>query len=50
MPKPWRVLDSRTQYKDRFLTHRMDKCETPQGQIVDPYHVIALRTGSIWLP
>ena len=42
MPKPWRVLDSRTQYKDRFLAHRMDKCETPQGQIVDPYHVIAL--------
>ena len=42
MPKPWRVLDSRIEYKDRFLAHRMDKCETPHGQIVDPYHVIEL--------
>lgn len=40
MPKPWRVLDSRINYRDKFLTHRMDKCETPDGLIVEPYHVI----------
>lgn len=39
-PKPWRVLDSRVHYRDRYISHRMDRCETPQGQIVDPYHVI----------
>ncbi|MEQ8334732.1 NUDIX hydrolase [Nisaea sp.] len=42
MPKPWRVLDSRIAYSDRFLAHRMDTCETPHGQIVDPYHVVEL--------
>ncbi|UUX52061.1 NUDIX hydrolase [Nisaea acidiphila] len=42
MPKPWRVLDSRINFRDRFLSHRMDRCETPHGVIVEPYHVIEL--------
>lgn len=42
MPKPWRVLDSRINYRDGFISHRMDTCETPHGHIVDPYHVLEL--------
>jgi 8-oxo-dGTP pyrophosphatase MutT (NUDIX family) len=42
MPKPWRVLDSRINYSDRYLTHRMDRCETAHGVVVEPYHVIEL--------
>lgn len=36
----WTVERSYTLYQDRFLKHRVDRCRTRQGVIVDPYHVI----------
>lgn len=42
-PAPWTVETSRVEYTDRFLTHRMDRCLTERGNILDPYHVLDLR-------
>ena len=39
-PAPWTVEGSRIEYADRFLRHRMDRCVTERGNILDPYHVI----------
>lgn len=36
----WTVERSHYLYKDRFLKHRLDRCRTRQGVVVDPYHVI----------
>lgn len=42
-PAPWTVESSRIEYRDRFLTHRMDRCITERGNVLDPYHVLELR-------
>lgn len=42
-PHPWTVESSRIEYRDRFLTHRMDRCITERGHVLDPFHVIELR-------
>ena len=42
-PAPWTVETSRVEYTDRFLTHRMDRCLTERGNVLDPYHVLELR-------
>ena len=36
----WTVERRHYLYKDRFLNHRIDRCVTRQGVVVDPYHVI----------
>lgn len=36
----WTVERSRYLYQDQFLNHRIDRCVTRQGVVVDPYHVI----------
>jgi ADP-ribose pyrophosphatase len=35
----WKVLSSEYLFKDLWFTVRKDRCETPQGKIVDPYYV-----------
>lgn len=42
---PWRVLSSRTLHADRWLRLRADRCETPDGVVVEPYHVIECADG-----
>ena len=42
-PAPWTVETSRVEYSDRFLTHRVDRCVTERGNVLDPYHVLELR-------
>lgn len=41
-PHPWTVESSRVEYADRFLRHRIDRCITERGQVLDPYHVLEL--------
>jgi 8-oxo-dGTP pyrophosphatase MutT (NUDIX family) len=36
----WTVERSHYLYKDQFLNHRIDRCITREGVVVDPYHVI----------
>lgn len=42
-PAPWTVESSRVEYRDRFLTHRADRCITERGTVLDPYHVLEMR-------
>ncbi len=35
----WKVLSSKYLFKDDWLTMRADRCEKPDGGIVDPYYV-----------
>jgi 8-oxo-dGTP pyrophosphatase MutT (NUDIX family) len=37
---PWRILKSTITYKDRWLTLRSDECQTVEGRIISPYHVL----------
>ena len=39
----WTVESSGYHYKDRFINHRIDRCVTGQGVVVDPYHVIEVK-------
>jgi 8-oxo-dGTP pyrophosphatase MutT (NUDIX family) len=39
MLRAWDTLDSRYLIRDRWLTLRVDRCETDCGVIVDPYYV-----------
>ena len=36
---PWRLVDSRYLIRDRWMTLRADRCELPEGGVVDPYYV-----------
>ena len=36
--RPWRV-ERRYLYRDRWLTHRADRCVTERGEVLDPFHV-----------
>lgn len=38
--QPWRVVDSHVTFQDRWLTVRTDRCRTPAGVEVTPYHVL----------
>jgi ADP-ribose pyrophosphatase YjhB (NUDIX family) len=38
-PIPWKTIDSRYLVRDRWMTLRADRCETPAGVILDPYYV-----------
>jgi 8-oxo-dGTP pyrophosphatase MutT (NUDIX family) len=35
----WKILSSELLFNDLWFKVRKDKCETPQGKIVDPYYV-----------
>eukprot|EP01034_Spumella_vulgaris_P008642 gene8642-11000_t len=37
---PWKVLDSKYSYRDRWLTLRSDTVELPNGRVLAPFHVI----------
>jgi len=36
----WKLLESKNVYSDRWLQIKNDKCELPDGRIIDPYFVI----------
>ncbi|MBO9619981.1 MAG: NUDIX hydrolase [Niabella sp.] len=40
----WKTLSSEYLFKDLWFTVRKDRCETPQGKIVDPYYVYEFPT------
>ncbi|MCD2422210.1 NUDIX hydrolase [Niabella pedocola] len=40
----WKTLSSSYLFKDLWFTVRKDRCETPQGKIVDPYYVYEFPT------
>lgn len=35
----WRILESKYLFNDLWFKVRKDKCETPEGKIIDPYYV-----------
>jgi ADP-ribose pyrophosphatase len=35
----WKILSSEYLFNDLWLTVRKDRCESPQGKIIDPYYV-----------
>ena len=37
---PWKVLESRYAYRDRWIALRSDTVELPNGHVLAPYHVI----------
>lgn len=37
---PWKVLESKYAYKDRWLALRSDTVELPNGRVLSPFHVI----------
>ena len=37
---PWKVLESRYAYRDRWLALRSDTVELPNGRVLTPFHVI----------
>lgn len=41
-PSRWTVESSRMEFSDRFIRHRMDRCITERGNVLDPYHVLEL--------
>ena len=36
----WKLIESKSVYRDRWLRARADKCELPDGRIMEPYYVI----------
>lgn len=38
----WKKLDSKYVYNDRWFKARADKCEFPDGRIIEPYYVVEL--------
>ncbi|MBL7730641.1 MAG: NUDIX hydrolase [Chitinophagaceae bacterium] len=46
----WKVLSSEYLFNDRWFKVRREKCETPQGKIVDPYYVYDFSTWVGALP
>ena len=37
---PWLVTESRISYEDRWLRVRTDTCETQEGHVIGPWHII----------
>jgi len=37
---PWKVLESKYNYRDRWLALRSDTVELPNGRVLAPFHVI----------
>ncbi len=39
MIKPWKILTSQYLIQDRWMTLRTDRCELPNGHVIDNYYV-----------
>ncbi|KCZ51786.1 NUDIX hydrolase [Hyphomonas pacifica] len=50
MIKPWKILESRQTFKDKFLSVRTDKCEREDGHIVPAYHVLEFTDWATIIP
>ncbi|BAV05703.1 8-oxo-dGTP pyrophosphatase MutT, NUDIX family [Filimonas lacunae] len=46
----WKTLSSEYVYKDNWLTARKDKCETPDGKIIEDYYVLEYTDWATALP
>jgi hypothetical protein len=46
----WKILSSEYLFKDTWFSVRKDRCETPDGKIVDPYYVYEFPTWVTALP
>ncbi|UAY51372.1 NUDIX hydrolase [Ferruginibacter albus] len=42
----WKILSSEYISKHQYFTARRDRCQRPDGQIVDPYFVVELPTSA----
>ena len=40
----WKILSSEILFNDLWFKVRKDKCQTPDGRIVDPYYVYEFPT------
>jgi ADP-ribose diphosphatase len=40
----WKILSSEYLFRDLWFTVRKDRCETPDGKIIDPYYVYEFPT------
>lgn len=40
----WKLLESKNVYREKWLQIRNDKCELPDGRIMDPYFVIEVHS------
>jgi len=40
----WKIISSEYLFKDLWFTVRKDRCETPDGKIIDPYYVYEFPT------
>lgn len=40
----WKILSTKYLSKHKYFTARQDKCETPEGKIIDEYFVVELPT------
>lgn len=50
MDMKWKVLSSEYLFNDKWFKVRREKCETPEGKIVDPYYVYDFSTWVGALP
>jgi ADP-ribose pyrophosphatase len=46
----WKILSSEYLFNDLWFKVRKDKCETPDGRIIDPYYVYEFPTWVAALP
>ncbi len=46
----WKVLSSRYLFDDQWFKVKAERCETPEGKIVDPYYVYEFPTWVATLP
>lgn len=42
-PKPWKILSSQHLVQNHFISIRVDRCQLPTGQEIEPYFVIEYR-------
>lgn len=40
MTKKWRILDSQSALKNRWISIRRDTCELPNGRVIDDYFIL----------
>ncbi|MDX1292761.1 MAG: NUDIX hydrolase [Hyphomonas sp.] len=50
MIKPWKTLESRQTFKDKFLSLRTDVCQRADGHVVPAYHVLEFTEWATIIP
>ena len=50
MIKPWKIVESRQTYRDKFLSVRTDVCQREDGHIVPAYHVLEFTDWATIIP